>query len=286
MPKNIVICADGTGNTTVKGRGTNVFKLYEAVDQNGHRFDPARIQQIAIYHDGVGTENLKWPRILAGVVGWGLSRNVKQLYGELARVYDPGDHIYLFGFSRGAFTVRTLGGLIATCGILDPTKYSTNAKFWKAVRQAYGQYRRKYQTLLSRIIRGKVEISDEALRDRFSVPIAAFHEDTQKIIRFIGVWDTVDAVGSPLGIAEIINGTFYRFKFPDTTLSRQVAYACHALALDEQRQSFRPLLWCEGPGDDVRIEQVWFAGVHSNVGGGYPRQGMSLVALDWMMRRA
>ena len=97
MPKNIIICADGTGNTTIKGRGTNVFKLYEAVDQNGHRFDPAAVQQVAIYHDGVGTETLKWARLFAGAFGWGLSRNVKQLYGELARVYDPGDHIFLFG---------------------------------------------------------------------------------------------------------------------------------------------------------------------------------------------
>ena len=149
MPKTIVICADGTGNTTIKGRGTNVFKLYEAVDQNGHRFEAGKNQQVAIYHDGVGTENLKWPRLFGGVFGWGLSRNVKQLYGEVARVYDPGDQIYLFGFSRGAFTVRTLAGLIVTCGILDPSRYNTNDAYWKAVRQAYCEYRRKYQTRVS-----------------------------------------------------------------------------------------------------------------------------------------
>ena len=78
MPKNIIICADGTGNTTIKGRGTNVFKLYEAVDQNGHRFDSTAVQQVAIYHDGVGTESLKWLRIFGGVFGWGLIRNLKQ----------------------------------------------------------------------------------------------------------------------------------------------------------------------------------------------------------------
>ena len=89
MPKNIAICADGTGNTTIKGRGTNVFKLFEAVDGNGHRFPPAPDQQVAIYHDGVGTENLKWLRLMSGAFGWGLSRNVKQLYAELARVYNP-----------------------------------------------------------------------------------------------------------------------------------------------------------------------------------------------------
>jgi Uncharacterized alpha/beta hydrolase domain (DUF2235) len=110
--KNIAICADGTGNSAVKGRGTNVFKLYEAVDQVGHRLTPGLKAQVALYHDGVGTESFKWIRLASGATGWGLSRNVKQLYGELARVYAPGDKLFLFGFSRGAFTVRTLAGLI------------------------------------------------------------------------------------------------------------------------------------------------------------------------------
>lgn len=286
MPKNIIICADGTGNTTIKGRGTNVFKLYEAVDQNGHRFDSTAVQQVAIYHDGVGTESLKWLRIFGGVFGWGLSRNVKQLYGELARVYDRDDRIFLFGFSRGAFTVRTLAGLVVSCGILDPTRYPTNYAFWRAVRRAYRHYRRKYQTVLSRLVRGKVAIDDEFLRKEYSVGIEAFADPNRKLIEFIGVWDTVDAVGSPFGVADVINSTVYRFKFPGTALSSEVAHACHALALDEPRQSFKPVLWKEQAGDETRVEQVWFAGSHSNVGGGYPRQGMSLVALDWMMRRA
>ena len=109
-----------------RAAGTNVFKLFEAVDGNGHRADPRLTQQVAIYHDGVGTEVYKWVRIVSGATGWGLSRNIKQLYAELARVYEPGDRIYLFGFSRGAFTVRTLAGLITTCGILDLDRYRTN----------------------------------------------------------------------------------------------------------------------------------------------------------------
>jgi uncharacterized protein (DUF2235 family) len=117
--KNIVICADGTGNTAMKGRGTNVFKLYEAVDQSVPDQKSGLLRQIAIYHDGVGTENLKWWRIFTGAIGWGLARNVRELYEELARVYAKGDKIYLFGFSRGAFTVRTLAELIALCGIPD-----------------------------------------------------------------------------------------------------------------------------------------------------------------------
>jgi len=138
--KNIVICADGTGNTTIKGRGTNVFKLYEAVDQAGHRMDQTLKPQVALYHDGVGTESVKWLRMLTGATGWGLSRHVKQLYGELARVYAPGDKIFLFGFSRGAFTIRTLAGLIHACGILDLSRYATNAAFNAGIKAAYLEY--------------------------------------------------------------------------------------------------------------------------------------------------
>jgi uncharacterized protein (DUF2235 family) len=105
MAKRIVVCSDGTGNTAIKGRGTNVFKMFEAIDLNGHRLDPALTPQVAIYDDGVGTEDFKPLKLIGGAFGWGLSRNVKQLYKELARVYDPGDEIYMFGFSRGAFTV-------------------------------------------------------------------------------------------------------------------------------------------------------------------------------------
>jgi uncharacterized protein (DUF2235 family) len=291
--KNIVICADGTGNTTIKGRGTNVFKLYEAIDQNGHRTDPGLTPQVALYHDGVGTENVKWWRILTGATGFGLSRNVKQLYEELARVYAPGDRIYLFGFSRGAFTVRTLAGLVALCGIPDLSKYPTNEALKKGVAQAYGEYRRKYASWLTRLISPPTVWDAEAiaaLRRRFSVRIPHFDpagREEGKLIAFMGVWDTVDAVGLPLRVARFWNRVIYAFKFPDRTLTEHVERACHALAIDEQRESFEPVLWDESrTAHPERIEQVWFAGVHSNVGGGYPRQGMSLVSLDWIMTRA
>src|SRR5262245_8268612 len=122
MGKRIVICSDGTGNTAIKGRGTNVFKLFEAVDLDSHRFDLSKPPQVAIYDDGVGTQNFVLWRVVSGATGLGLSRNVKHLYTELSRVYDQGDEIYMFGFSRGAFTVRTLAGFIATCGLVDPSK--------------------------------------------------------------------------------------------------------------------------------------------------------------------
>lgn len=280
--KNIVICSDGTGNSSVKGRGTNVFKLFEAIDLNGHRTDPEKTPQVALYDDGVGTENFKPLKIFAGATGFGLSRNVKQLYKELVRIYDPGDRIFLFGFSRGAFTARTLSGFITTCGILErsPVKLPTARKLEKRVRKAYKMYRLKYRTELAKFFRGKPDLTkiDKFKRDH-CVP-----HDVK--IEFLGVWDTVDAVGLPFHVSDFINLAIYRFKFPDRTLNKSVKKACHALSIDDDRHSFHPLLWCMEPGDEKRIEQVWFAGAHSNVGGGYEKHGMSLVALDWMIRKA
>jgi Uncharacterized alpha/beta hydrolase domain (DUF2235) len=247
--------------------------------------------QVALYHDGVGTESVKWFALLTGATGWGLSRNVKQLYGELARVYAPGDKIFLFGFSRGAFTVRTLAGLIHACGILDLSRYTTNAAFNQAVRDAYQEYRQLYNSWLTSLVHETKKLTPERvaeLRGRFSVEVPEFDDAARgPLIAFMGVWDTVDAVGLPVAAAEFVNRVVYAFKFPDRTLNVSVGHACHALALDEQRESFAPVLWNELKTErPERIEQIWFSGVHSNVGGGYPRQGMSLVALDWIMTRA
>jgi uncharacterized protein (DUF2235 family) len=281
--KNIIVCADGTGNTTIKDRGTNVFKLYEAVDQNGHRKDSSLRPQLAIYHDGVGTETLKWLRIFSGATGFGLSHNVRNLYASLSRVYRPGDDIYLFGFSRGAFTVRTLAGLILGCGILDADAYKVNEDFVRAVRQAYRAYRSKYRSLLFDVLAGPVR---RARGERAPVPLNLAVTPQDARVRFIGVWDTVDAVGAPFNIGEFINRYIYAFKFRTTTLDRRVECGRHALALDEEREAFTPVLWDETGAPEGKIKQVWFAGVHSNVGGGYPRQGMSLEPLEWMMAEA
>ena len=191
MAKNIVICSDGTGNTTVKGRGTNVFKLFESVDLNGHRFDPKLDPQVSIYDDGVGTEDFKPLKIFAGMTGWGLGRNIRQLYKELCRIYDTGDRIFLFGFSRGAFTVRTLAGLILRCGIIDAKTQITARAFEATVKAAYKAYRSCYRTALMRLFLG--DPKTDATAD-FK---AKFCNNEQPKIHFIGVWDTVDAVGMP-----------------------------------------------------------------------------------------
>jgi uncharacterized protein (DUF2235 family) len=284
MPKNIVICSDGTGNTAIKGRGTNVFKLFEAVDLTSHRTDPRRDPQIALYDDGVGTEGFTLLRLLGGAAGFGLSRNVRDLYRELSRVYDPGDQIFLFGFSRGAFTVRTLGGLIGACGLIRGEEVAGARLLRQAVCDAYAAYRAGYHSLLTRVVDAVLRrpARGEAVR-RFQ---ARWPVHTTVPIQFVGVWDTVDAVGMPFALAEFINRTIVQFKFPTQTLGPHVRRACHALSLEDRRTAFAPVMWTVPAAGDRRVEQVWFAGVHANVGGGYPKHGMSLVALDWMLNRA
>jgi len=279
--KRIVVCSDGTGNSSNKGRGTNVFKLFESLDLTGHHTDPELTPQIALYDDGVGTEDFKPLKVFAGATGFGLSRNVRQLYRELVRVYDPGDEIFVFGFSRGAFTVRSLVGFIATCGLLDARRFATSAALRKAVRKAYRLYRQCYRTKLQELLLGPLdEYHAQVFRSLWCHP-------GEVRVRFVGVWDTVDAVGLPFHLSDILNSVVYRFKFPDQRLSAIVDEARHALAMDDERHSFHPLLWDErGDPHPARIDQVWFAGAHSNVGGGYPKQGMSLVALDWMAAKA
>src|SRR5574341_1540359 len=276
--------ASGAGRPGMAFAASWPIQRRALVRRQTHRRAPAHVRrQVAFYDDGVGTEPWKPLRLLTGALGLGLSRNVKELYADLARAYEPGDQIYLFGFSRGAFTVRTLAGLIAGCGIVDWTQCDSDDILTQRVEAAYEAYRQRYQTDLSRWVVGEARrrTAAEQARTAFRAQYPVIHPVR---IRFIGVWDTVDAVGLPIAhAAEFINRFIYRFKFPDLKLSAQVDRACHALSIDDESHTIHPVMW-DGP--DPRIEQVWFAGVHSNVGGGYPKQGMSLVTLAWMLKRA
>lgn len=281
MAKNIILCSDGTGNSAIKGRGTNVFKLFEAVDLTAHRANCALDAQLAFYDDGVGTSGNVLLKAAGGAAGYGLKRNVKSLYRQLSRVYDEGDRIFLFGFSRGAFTVRTLAGLIGACGVLRGEEFATARQLHQAVEETYDAYRARYDSLFTRAIGRALRWPDrcaavDALQRRY-----AFRTGVR--IRFIGVWDTVDAVGLPFALAGFVNRVLYQFKFPTQDLGLHIDHACHALSIDDDRRAFEPVLW---RGPDERLEQVWFSGAHSNVGGGYPKQGLSLVALDWMLAHA
>lgn len=293
MAKNIVLCSDGTGNQDIKNRGTNVFKIYEAVDIQGHKNED-KVKQVAFYDDGVGTANA-FARVVGGMFGWGFSHNVKKLYRELVNVYEPGDRIFLFGFSRGAYTVRALAGFIQHCGVLDTRYYSKlpREKLTDTIAQCWEDFSKdafKHADAAER--RGKIPTDAEvaAAWEATVVRRTKNHavNPTEKLdIAFIGVWDTVGAIGAPFdGLRELISRYIRPIWFGDNTLGSEVARACHALALDEERRTFHPELWNEKNGEEHRIKQVWFSGVHSNVGGGYPKQGMSLVTLDWMMNEA
>ena len=266
--KRLVVCTDGTWNSrdSAKEDGsglTNVAKIERAVAPR----DAAGVLQHSLYHAGVGIGPW-YERMVGGAFGVGLSRNVQACYSWLVELYEPGDELYLFGFSRGAYTARSLAGLIRNCGLLQREHRAR-------VAEAYTLYRDR-----------KPDAHPNAgpaveFRTKYA------HEPR---IHCIGVWDTVGALGVPTsGLAGW--WTKREYAFHDVTLSSRIDHAFHALAIDERRKPFQPALW-EVPDSDLapdrtqRVEQVWFAGVHSNVGGGYPDCGLSDAALHWMMDRA
>ncbi len=293
MAKNIIICSDGTGNTANKGRGTNVFKLYEALDLSSQRLDSGKTTQLAFYDDGVGTEPGRWKRLLGGIFGTGLSRNIREMYCELCRVYEQGDQIYLFGFSRGAFTVRTLAGVIIEHGIVPRSDWKTDKELENISRSIWRSHRHQYDSYLGCFFRKfsdpMLKIEEVQEKYHLDTPSTKSITTERPTIRMVGVWDTVAAYGFPVDwIADAVNKYIYRFSFTDQKLSEHVHKGCQALAIDDERHTFHPTLWehDETRSEDKRIEQVWFAGVHSNVGGGYVKQGLSLVTLNWMVTRA
>jgi hypothetical protein len=287
-----VLLSDGTGNSAAKLNKTNVWWLYQALDLGGD-------DQIALYDDGVGASGFRPLQILGGAFGWGLSRNVRDLYEFLCRHYREDDQIYIFGFSRGAFTARTLAGLICKCGILDCRKsiprrrgdndlqLNTHEGLKAGVKLAYMSYRRDYEAPFAQLYRWLRDLilspvpASKSFREHYSVPHPVR-------IRFVGVWDTVDAVGLPFDeLSTLIDNIFYPHRFPDQNLSDQVDQACHAIAIDDERYTFHPVLWNErGTADSERITQVWFPGMHSDVGGGYPDNDLARVSLEWMIRQS
>ncbi len=265
MSKRLVVCCDGTWNTPDQRSGdtgtpTNVTKIALAVapqDDNGR-------EQRTFYHRGVGTN--RWERIRGGAFGAGLSRDVRDAYRFLVQNYEPGDELFFFGFSRGAFTARSTAGFVRNCGILRRSQASR-------VDEAYSLYRSRSSTTHPRGI--------EATLFRRS-----YSHETR--IGFIGVWDTVGALGIPLDGLRLVNLLNRRWQFHDTNLSTTVDAAYQALAIDEQRGPFRPTLWtqqADAPKEQT-VEQVWFTGVHCDVGGGYLVHELSDIPLLWMVERA
>lgn len=282
MPKNIALFSDGTGNSANKLFKTNVWRLYQSLNLNP---DPGKPAQLPYHDDGVGTSSLGFLAALGGAFGYGLKRNVLDLYCFLSRHYQEGDQIYAFGFSRGAFTIRVLVGLIANQGIVQA---KTEIERRKLAKQAYWAYLERRHCQSDE--RGPLTPFFLKVRKWFgltcksTLPVIRLNEERK--IRFVGLWDTVSAYGGNRYTVWLID-KFYPVRFADHRLTPYVERACHALALDDERRSFHPEIWDEkGEGDSERISQVWFAGMHSNVGGSYPDDGMSLTSLLWMIEEA
>ena len=265
--KRIAIFCDGTWNTPDTAEDgklcqTNVVKMANALAQTS----VDGTEQLLYYHTGIGSEGSLIRRIFDGATGTGISDNILHAYRFIIKNYQKGDELYLFGFSRGAFTVRSLSGLIRNSGILKRENLDK-------VNTAYRIYKSRKPEHQPR------EVESALFRRTFAVEEAT-------IIKFIGVWDTVGALGNPL----FLHGIFSRRnEFHDTGLSTRISNAYHALAIDEKRKNFEATLWHQQPNSGSQVlEQVWFPGVHSDVGGGYQASecGLSDIALHWMLGKA
>jgi uncharacterized protein (DUF2235 family) len=258
---NIVVCADGTWNRPEedleKDFPTNVLRLARAI-----RPASGATKQHVFYDWGLGSYHSK---LLGGGIGRGIHKNILDGYRYIVQNYASGDKLYLFGFSRGAYTVRALCGLINNCGILKRADARLIAQAWKLYK--------------SSAEKNKPEQSA-------AVAFRKAHSHASRKVHFVGVWDTVGALGIPFSLMGLFDGDD---EFYDTKMGANVATARHALAIDEQREDFEPTIW--RPRSGVDLKQVWFAGVHSDIGGSYPpdkQTGLraSDVPLDWMVSEA
>jgi uncharacterized protein (DUF2235 family) len=274
--KRIIICADGTWNSTKatdavgSSATTNVWLTYQIVKPKANDGTP----QLAYYHPGVGTGGFI-DRVIGGATGYGLNRNIQECYRFLIDHYHPGDYVYFFGFSRGAYTVRSLAGLVRNCGVIDPEKLPLGKTLDQAVDEAFRLYRKRGDAT--------------APSAQMSVDFRMQHSHPDFRITCIGVWDTVGSLGIPVGLLGHLTSRLY-VGFHDVTLSSWVDCAFHAVAVDERRRPFVPTLWLQQASareHGQRIEQRWFTGVHSDVGGGYTwaERGLATLTLRWMIDR-
>lgn len=255
MSKRIVFCADGTWQAPVNN--TNVYRLYKALTMSA--------DQVTYYDDGVGADAKGLDRVLQGAFGQGLLQKIQDGYTKIAHVYEPGDQIFLFGFSRGAYTVRCLAGMIADCGL------PTGAFSDDCVTQAFTAYR------------------NPASRASILAGLGGCGLGPATI-QMIGVWDTVGSLGIPAIFGGVDEKTY---GFLDTGLHPDIKNAYHALAVDEKRAQFPATLWTTAPAPGQTLEQVWFSGCHGDVGGGTAQAGgvddgtrLCDITLGWMAAKA
>jgi uncharacterized protein (DUF2235 family) len=269
MSRRLIICADGTWQSEDASAPSNVWRLADRIADTGRDGKP----QLVFYQPGVGTDptrgviNRKFSEWAGGGLGIGLDRNIIDIYHWLIHEYQHGDELWFFGFSRGAYTVRSAVGLLRNCGIIKPAHA-------RLIERAMALYRARDPDSHPNAPRSR------SFRRNYAHDV--------REVQFVGVWDTVGALGVPpwLGVPANLFNRSYRFH--DTRLSSIVKHACHALAIDEQRRTFTHALWTEEANKPFgnTVEQVWFPGVHSDVGGGYDDRALGDITLTWMLERA
>lgn len=288
--KRLIICFDGSWNRLDAQHSTNVVITAESVvpiARNG-------ITQVIFYDEGVGTG--KWDSLSGGMFGIGLVQNLADAYRFLIFNYTPDDQIYIFGFSRGAFTARSFAGLLSNCGILR-REHASKVKLAIANYEARGNNNPDY---VENMMRFRNDFSRHVCvsetEDEWRVKnVAGYQARSNPLLEvsYLGVWDTVGSLGIPKRYApfKFINK---KHEFHDTALSSFVKSARHAVAIDEQRRDFQPTLWsnvdelnsrvgADSAAFDAPYQQKWFPGTHGSVGGGGERRGLSDQALDWVL---
>lgn len=269
--KNLVVCCDGTNNEFGENN-TNVVRLLSLALKQDE-------QQIVFYEPGLGTfpaagawtPLTQWiTKMMGSAFGFGLSHNLAVCYDFLVENYTPGDRIYLFGFSRGAYTARALAALIHVCGLMR----TRNRNLVPYVIKLFESEATKAKKLNDK------EEKRQGKKLPLSLPVCGefkrvFSEAPP--IHFVGVWDTVSSVGT----------IFDPFHLPHTRWNPSVQTVRHAISIDEKRKFFRTNLWSMSP-QSTDVKQVWFAGVHADVGGGYKEKdsGLAKITLKWMLDEA
>ena len=302
MAKKLVVCCDGTWNTP--RTDTNIFRTYSFL--RGRLGQPTEVSHkqgtrtcagpaadgsdvVLFYDEGVGTQ---WfDRLIGGGAGIGLSENVREAYHFLGHNFEPGSEIYVFGFSRGAYTARSLCGFIKAAGLLVTP----------SVKDVWRAYMERYVTAHAPAIASRsAGLSLDGVRDWFvrkageavghlgGTEVAKLPTYGDVKIKFIGVYDTVGALGVPIPAVAKVNEPIVGFH--DTTLGTTVESAVQALAVDEKRGPYAPTLWTRAANAVAvagqSVLQVWFPGVHSDIGGGYSDKGIGDITWDVMMRQA
>ena len=264
--KRLIICCDGTWQKINLTYPTNVAKIKSAVEAVNVR------DQLVFYDPGMGTANW-FLKFFGGMFGWGLYKSVKDCYGFLCQNWEPGNEIYLFGFSRGAYTVRTFAGLLYKCGIVKNNHE-------KIIRKAFKLYKNRHIH------------PDHSFAVNFRKKYSHHDPETcnRPIINFIGCWDTVGSLGVPdlssrFSPDKKINE---KYEFHDTKISNIVQHARHAVAIDEHRRvfDFTPMILSDSAGNrGTDLNEIWFIGDHDCIGGGdKEKEPVSDITLNWMMR--